>query len=442
MKMRLNSIKLPHYKHSHETATVSVAMPERVLIPMSQHMGAPCNPVVAVGDLVKAGQLIGSSDAFMSAPIHASIAGKVTAIVDFLLISGRTCKAVEITAGENPAELFEGLCPPKVTDKDSFLAAVRESGAVGLGGAGFPTHVKLRFDKDKQPVDTLVVNGAECEPYITSDYREFMEAPDDIIGGIKAVLSYLGIRGAALGIEENKPAAIALMKEKTAAMPEITVVPLKSTYPQGAEKVLIHSATGRIVGEGELPLHQGVVVMNSSTLGFLHRYLRTGIPLISRRITVAGDVIPAPMNLTVPLGTPISHVLQFAKMQGEPKKVLMGGPMMGLCIDDLNAPIVKNNNAILAFNELPQKHTSACIRCGRCAFVCPVRLMPVSIERAYERKDTDTLEALKVTLCMNCGSCSYTCPAGRSLAEMNQLAKQMLVEAANAKAQKEKPKAQ
>lgn len=422
--MRPNSIRLPHRKDAEQLTTQTLPTPKMVLVPLSQHMGAPCSPLVKVGDEVRAGEKIGDSEAFFSAPIHAPVTGKVTAVTEYLPISGKPCAAIAIEAATEQREPVG--TPPDVTDRESFLAAVRASGAVGLGGAGFPTHVKLAFDPQKTPVDVLIVNAAECEPHITSDYRELMESPDDVLGGIRAVLTHLSIPRAIIGIESNKPAAIALLRERTKGMADIAVAALPSAYPQGAEKVLIYSTTKRTVKEGELPLHQGVVVMNCSTLGFLHRYLQTGIPLIQRRITVGGDCVERPCNVFVPIGTPIAEVLAFAGLVKEPRKVLMGGPMMGLCVPDTATPVVKQNNAILALHDTAEKRTTACLRCSRCLEVCPVRLMPNAIERAYRRHDPKRLAALHVGLCVNCGSCTYICPAARPLAETNQLAKTYL----------------
>lgn len=422
---KLNGIKLRHNKNTRNCETADFPLPKSVIIPMSQHMGAPCKCTVKKGDTVTVGQKIGDTDAFMSAPVHSSVSGTVIGIDDFLLANGAVCEAAVIET-----DGLQTVCPditvPEITDKQSLIAAVRESGLTGLGGAGFPTHIKLNYDAVKTPIDTLVINAAECEPYITSDYRELIERPTDIIEGILLVQKYLGIPICKLCIEDNKPEAIKLMQVKTADIKSIEVVALPSSYPQGAEKVIVYSATGRIVAEGELPSNQGAMVMNVSTVASIYRYTCNGMPLVSRRITVDGDAVTKNAgNYFVPIGTRVSEILDYCGAE-DAKKVLYGGPMMGMCLYDTDQPVIKNNNAILAFREGRLPQTTACIRCGRCVRTCPLGLMPVMIESAYNENNVDELKRLKVMLCMNCGCCSYACPAHRPLAEINQLAKAML----------------
>ncbi len=422
---KLGGIKLSHHKGTENCQSVSLPLPAKVSIPMSMHIGAPCEPLVKKGDTVTVGQKIGDTDAFMSAPIHSSVSGKVTAVSDYRLSNGRTCKMVEITTdGKQTAS--DCVAAPEITDKASFLKAIRESGLVGMGGASFPAHVKL---SPKQTVDTLCINAAECEPYITSDYRQMVEAPDEVIDGVLQIMKYLSIPKCVIGIESNKPEAIRILTKKAKAYNNITVHTLPCTYPQGAEKVLIYNTLGRIVMEGQLPADQGVVVMNVSSVAFVSRYLKTGMPMISRMATVDGDdVIGKPCNVVVPVGTPVKDVLAFAQCDTErAQRLLYGGPMMGVSISDINDPVIKANNAILAFKKFPQKKaspkTTACIHCGRCISACPLGLMPPDISRAFNGKDIATLELLKVNLCMNCGCCTYVCPAKRPVAEINQLAK-------------------
>ena len=422
---KLNGIKLRHNKNTRNCETADFPLPKSVVIPMSQHMGAPCKCIVKKGDTVTAGQKIGDTDAFMSAPVHSSVSGTIIGIDDFLLANGAVCEAAVIET-DGLQTVCPDIAPPEITDKQSLIAAVRESGLTGLGGAGFPTHIKQNNDAVKTPIDTLVINAAECEPYITSDYRELIERPTDIIEGILLVQKYLGIPMCKLCIEDNKPEAIKLMQVKTEDIKSIEVVTLPSSYPQGAEKVIVYSATGRIIAEGELPSNQGAMVMNVSTVASIYRYTRNGIPLVSRRITVDGDAITKNAgNYFIPIGTRVSEILDYCGAE-DVKKVLYGGPMMGMCLYDTDQPISKSSNAILAFRNGRLPQTTACIRCGRCVRTCPLGLMPVMIESAYNEKDVNELKRLKVTLCMNCGCCSYACPAHRPLAEINQLAKALI----------------
>lgn len=422
---RLNGIHVKHHKNTENCETKQFPLPARLTVLMSQAMGAPCTPLVKKGDTVDKGQKIGDSDAFMSAPVHSPTSGTVSDVSDYLLPNGTRCKAVIIEPdGEN--RICPDIKPPVITGREDFVNAVRESGCVGLGGAGFPTHIKLRYDPVKTPIDTLVINGAECEPYITSDYREFMENSDDVIDGIAKITELMNIPMCKIGIEENKPEAIKLMTEKTANMKGVSVVTLPSSYPQGAEKVLIHSCTGRIVAEGELPSNQGVVVMNVSTVGFISRYLKTGMPLTEKRLTLDGNAATKNQgNYIVPIGMAVSELLSFCGAEN-PEKVLYGGPMMGFPLYDTEQVVTKVNNAVLAFKDVKTPETTACIRCGRCIRACPLNLMPTLLEQAYDRRDGAELARLKVNLCMNCGCCSYVCPANRHLAEKNQLAKALL----------------
>ena len=427
--MKLKSIVLPHKKGTENCETVKLPIPERVKISMSQHMGAPCTPLVKKGDAVCVGQKIGDSDAFMSCPVHSSVSGIVSNIGEMVLANGKSCKVVEIDC-DGLQTISDEVKPPVINDKQSLVKAIRESGCCGLGGAGFPTHIKLNYDSEKVNIDSLVINAAECEPYITSDYREMIENPDGVLEGIKLIQNTLGIENVYIGIEDNKPKAIEMLSEKTANDSSVKVVKLKSSYPQGAEKVIAFYCTGRIIMEGNLPSDHGIIVMNVSTVGFINNYIKTGMPLINRRLTVDGDAIKNPCNVIAPIGTPISKILEFAQADFDSiEKLISGGPMMGMCVYDFETPLIKTNNAYLALKEKSVKKTvlhqgqTNCIRCGRCAAACPLGLAPAALEKAYDNKDKEALNKLKINLCMNCGSCSYACPAKRNLAEKNQLAK-------------------
>lgn len=420
----LRGIFVKHLKNTAEEKTISMPVPSTVTIPMSMHIGAPCEPLVKMGDLVKVGQKIGESNAPFSAPIHASVSGKVKQVTEFRNALGMVSKAVVIEADGEQA-ISEDIKVPVINSREDFINAVKESGVVGLGGAGFPTHIKLN-PKNLDQIDTLVINAAECEPYITSDYRECMESPEDIIEGINVVKKWLNIKNAYIGIESNKPASIKLLGELSEKHEGIDVVELKAQYPQGAEKVIIYSTTGRVVNDGQLPADAGVVVLNVTTVSFIAKYLKTGMPLVSKRLTVDGSGANKGMNVIVPLGTAIKDVFEFCGgLKADCKKILMGGPMMGIAVPDLAQPIVKNNNAIIALNEkdaTPAEETN-CIKCGKCVYACPLNLMPAALEKAYDARNAESLVANDVNLCMNCGCCSYVCPAKRNLAQKNQLAK-------------------
>ncbi len=416
---KLKSIKIKHYKTTAESEAVQFPVPSYIKIPMSMHMGTPCTPIVKKGDTVLVGQKIGDSDALFSAPVHSSVSGKVRGISSYQLIDGSVCKAVEIDTDGQQTEAE--LTPPVIADKESFINAVRESGACGLGGAGFPTHIKLN---PKNEIDTLIINAAECEPYITSDYRQMLERPENVLGGIRLIMKYLSVPSAILAIEKDKPNAIAEFKRLTKNEPDIKVFSLPSSYPQGAEKVIIHSTTGRVIAENELPSDKHVIVINVSTSAFIYKYTQTGMPLVKRRITIDGDAVKKPQNLIVPIGTMISDLLEFAGADSENiKKLVSGGPMMGICLCSADTPVVKTNNSILALSDYKDTAEKPCIRCSRCIDACPIILMPTEIEKAYNRRDTKALEYLKTNLCMNCGACTYVCPSDIKLAETIQLAK-------------------
>ncbi len=429
-------VKVAHHKNTAELEVVRIPTPSKVVIPMQQHIGAPCEPVVKVGDEVAVGQLIGDSDKFVSAPIHASVSGTVTAIGDIKMPNGSVSKAVTIES-DGEMRLWEGIKPPKVETREDLIKAVRDSGLVGLGGAGFPTHVKLNFPPDKN-IDTLVVNAAECEPYITVDYRECMENSWDILSGVYALKELLGFKQVIIAAEDNKPEAFKVLgkiADHDADIDDsVKLMVLESKYPQGAEKMMVQSATGRRVPPGKLPADVGCVVMNVASVAFISRYLKTGKPLVSRSLTVDGSAIAEPKNVRVPVGTDIGEIIDFCGgFKDEPCKILTGGPMMGLAIVGTDLPVLKQNNAILAFtaDDAVLKPETDCIRCGRCVAACPMSLMPTNIVKAAKIKDVDALKRAGVTVCMECGSCAFACPAGKPLVQHMRLAKAILREEGN-----------
>lgn len=414
-------------KNTMECATVKMSIPGKVVIPMLQHIGAPCQVAVKKGDTVKVGQVLGKSDAYVSVPVHSSVSGTVTAITERTISGSKPVVCVEIKP-DGLQEISEDVNAPVVDSKESFLKAVRDSGLTGLGGAGFPAHVKLNPPKDAN-IDTLIINGAECEPYITSDYRECMENTENIIEGINHVLKWTGIQKALIGIEDNKPEAIKKLKNAVNKTDSISVYSLKSRYPQGAEKMLIKSLTGREVPPGKLPSAVGCLVMNVASVAFVAEYMKTGVPLIKKRVTVDGSSVKTPMNLEVLIGTPIADVFEFSGgFTTEPAKFIMGGPMMGVSLYSDEIPVMKYTNALLALNEkdgrIPDEY--ACIRCGRCVKVCPMNLLPFDIDRLVKANLYDDLDKYNVTDCIECGSCSYTCPSKRMLTQSIRLGKDVL----------------
>ena len=431
MRFSLSGVHVPHRKNTAGKSALRMEPPKTVTIPMSMHIGAPAKLIVKVGDEVKVGTLIAESGGAVSAPIHASVSGKVSKIIDYLLSDGRTVPAVVIES-DGKMTLDENIAPPTVDSRESFIAAVRDAGIVGLGGAGFPTHFKLNADPEK--IEYLIVNGAECEPYVTSDTLTMVERADDMELAIETMKKHLGIKNIIIGIEKNKKNAISSMKElakKTAEACRVQVKVLPSIYPQGGEKVLIYHTTGRVVPVGKLPIDVGCVVINCTTLAAIGAYLKTGIPLVEKCVTVDGGVVKEPKNVIAPIGTSMADVFEFCQgFNGEPAKVVYGGPMMGITVPDVSAPILKNTNAILALakKEIKLPNTTACIRCGSCTNTCPFGINPAQIERAYNRKDAAVLKDLSLMACMECGCCSFVCPANRPLVQTNKLAKVFLKE--------------
>lgn len=405
--------------------------PKTVTIPMSMHIGAPAKPVVKVGDLVKVGTLIAEAGGFVSAPIYASVSGKVTKITEYLQSNGTTVPAVVIES-DGVMTPDESIAPPVVDSRDSLLEAIKKSGVVGLGGAGFPTHVKFAVDPDR--IEYLIINGAECEPYVTSDTRTMLDRAADMKRALEAMKKHFGIKNIVIGIENNKKEAIASMRklmQETCEGCTFTVKSLPALYPQGGEKVLIYHTVGRVVPVGKLPIDVGCIVVNCTTVAAIGAYLETGMPLVEKCVTVDGGAVKEPKNVVVPIGTALAEVFDFCGGLTEtPDKVVYGGPMMGITVPDTSAPILKNTNAILALTKKETKlpKTTPCIRCGSCLNTCPFGLSPAQIARAYDKRDAVALDSLSVNACMECGCCSFVCPANRPLVQTNKLAKQFLRE--------------
>jgi Na+-translocating ferredoxin:NAD+ oxidoreductase subunit C len=402
-------------RYSKDSPIRELPFPEKVIIPLSQHIGAPANPVVKVGDDVKTGQVIAEAGGFVSIPQHATISGKVTKIDLFPHPAGTTSTAIEITGDghDNWVELtdtieFMSLSTEEMKDR------IKNAGVCGMGGAGFPTIVKLSPPAD-MPIDTVILNGVECEPYLTSDYRLMLERGEDVLKGLKIIMKVLGAKQGFIGIEANKPDAIALMQGLVKSESNISVIGLKLRYPQGAEKQLIYAATQRKVpNRGGLPMAVKVVVQNVGTAVAIYEAVRYNKPLVDRVITVTGAVVAQPANLKVRIGTPLSVLVEACGGASGPiGKIISGGPMMGFALPNLDAPVAKGSSGLILFNPKEAHFTEeyTCLRCGRCVDVCPMNLYPSLIAQAVKNEDLKTADKAGMTDCMKCGSCAYVCPA-------------------------------
>ncbi|MBQ4284604.1 MAG: electron transport complex subunit RsxC [Lachnospira sp.] len=390
-----------------------------MVYPLSQHIGAPAVPVVAKGDYVLAGQLIAEAGGFVSANIHSSVSGTVKAIEPRTLATGGKCNSIVI---ENDGEFKEVEYVAKKLEelsRDEIRERIKAAGVVGMGGAGFPTNVKLT-PKNPESIDYIIVNGAECEPYLTSDYRRMLEEPDKIVMGLKVALSLFDHAKGYIGIEDNKPEAIKIMQEAVSGEPNIEVKVLKTKYPQGGERSLIYATTGRSINSSMLPADAGCIVHNIDTIFSIYMAVIEGKPLTKRIITVTGDGVKEPGNFYVWLGMNYRQLLDAAGGPvGEPEKFISGGPMMGFAMYSLDVPVVKGSSSLLVFqkDEVSKAEESACIRCGRCGEACPSNLLPGRLADFASRNDEESFVAFDGMECVMCGSCSYVCPAKKPLTQ-------------------------
>ena len=418
-----------------EMAIEQLPAPKQVVIPMSMHIGAPCKPLVKKGDEVTIGQKIGDNTG-LCVPVHASVSGKVVAVEARPHPNGTNVMSVVI---EN--DFQNTLCPDIVPrtnveelTADELTAIIHDAGIAGMGGATFPTDVKISSGMGK--LDTIIVNAAECEPYITSDDRLLRETPERVIKGLRILLKVFGLEKGYIGIEANKKTAIAVLQEKCPAGGDVVIQVLKTRYPQGAEKQLIQTITGRQVPPGGLPAAVGCGVFNAATCAAICDAVYDGMPLVRRGLTVTGEAIKTPKNFIAPIGTPYSDLIEAAGGFAEdPYKVLTGGPMMGLTQYDMNVPIIKGTNAITCLTRKQQVavETPHCIRCGRCVGVCPMHLMPLYLYQAERRDNIDELNRRNIGDCIECGSCAYICPARIPLVQSFKNAKVKTRAAAAAK---------
>ena len=427
--------------NKHRTRDLPVQVfpqPDVLVISMSQHIGVPCTPLVKKNDLVTKGQKIGDGTG-LCVPVHASVSGKVKAVEARPHTNGTTVMSVVIE-NDHQDTLCEDIKPRTQEEVDALspqdlMGIIREAGIVGMGGASFPTHVKLSGAIGK--VDTIIINAGECEPYITSDDRLCREYPQQLIGGIQILMKILGLPKAHIGIEDNKPEAIRILKEHVGNT-GIVVEVLPSRYPQGAEKQLIQAITGRQVPSGGLPVAVGCAVFNSASCKAIYDAVYEGMPLIQRIVTVSGDILMEPKSLMVPIGTSFIELMEACGLSENPYKVLSGGPMMGASQFDLSVPTIKACNAVTVLGRKNRFNVddAHCIRCGKCIDVCPMRLVPALMYQALYSNDLDQIKASNLLDCCECGCCAYNCPAGVPLVLAFRSGKQKISEALAAERKK------
>lgn len=414
--------------HPYEGKELSKDLPTRVVLPqgdlvfpMSQHIGAPAKPIVSVGDKILAGQQIGEAGGFISANICSSVSGTVKAIEKRLTVSGAMVESI-IVENDGEYKAIDSMGQKRdytKLSKEEIRGFIKEAGIVGMGGAGFPTHVKLT-PKDENAIDYVLVNGAECEPYLTSDYRMMLEEPEKLVGGLKVILRLFDKAQGLICIEDNKPDAIEKLKELTAGEERIEVKVFQTKYPQGAERQVIYAATGRKINSKMLPADAGCVVDNVDTVISIYMAVCESTPLIRRIVTVTGDAVTAPQNFNVKIGTNYRELAEAAGgFQSQPEKIISGGPMMGMALMTMDVPVMKTSSALLCLthDEVAEQEPTACIRCGRCVSVCPSKLVPQKMAECAERFDDEGFAALYGMECYECGSCTYVCPARRRLTQ-------------------------
>ena len=419
--------RVREYKNTRALAVVDLPAPPVVEIPLSQHIGVPCTPTVAVGDRVLRGQLIGEVPAGLGCPVHSSVSGTVKAISSRVGVQGRPVPTVII---ENDGE---GTLSPDVvpfskrlgdTSPEEIVDVIRRAGISGMGGATFPTWAKLSGAIGK--VNRLIINCAECEPFITVNHRLMLEHPEEVVGGAKILLRALGLPSGEIAIEDNKLNAADRVAAEIGESPLLNIKLMRTKYPQGDERQLIFALTGREVPEGKLPADVGCVVFNAETCSAIYRAFAEGMPLIERCVTVDGDCVREPKNLRVPLGTPVRSLIEFCGgLVRTPFKLINGGPMMGAATWDFDAPVTKGTSAILVFSEefAAMKDDFACIRCGRCVKNCPMHLMPVYLAQYAMAGNYDETAKLHVMSCVECGTCSYNCPGNVPIVQYIRVAK-------------------
>lgn len=399
---------------------MKVIMPKGEMVyPLSQHIGAPATAIVAKGDRVLAGQKIAEAGGFVSAPIYATVSGTVKTIEPRRVVTGDMVNSIIIDNDEQFEEVEYTPHNPDELSKEEIIGLIREAGVVGMGGAGFPTHVKLS-PKEPEKIEYVIANCAECEPYLTSDYRRMIEEPHKLVEGMKIMLKLFDNARGILAVEDNKPDCIAILKDLTKNEPKISVKALKTKYPQGAERQLIYASTGRAINSSMLPADAGCVVDNVDTIVAIYHAVVEGKPLMNRIVTVTGDAINDPRNFYVRIGMNYKDLIDEAGgFKSQPEKVVSGGPMMGFALFDLNVPTTKTASALLCLtkDEVSELEPSACINCGRCVEVCPGRVVPAKLSVCAEHQDEEGFIANHGMECCECGCCSFVCPAKRHLTQ-------------------------
>ncbi len=409
---------------------------DTLVYPLSQHIGAMAKPLVKAGDRVLVGQKIAEKGGFISANIHSSVSGTVKAIEKRLVATGGMVDSIIVENDgmyEEAAPIFSGN--PDELSKDEIIKIIEEAGIVGMGGAGFPTNVKLS-PKNADIIDSIIVNGAECEPYLTSDYRRMVEQTDELVKGLKIVLKiFLDAKGY-FGIEDNKPEAIEALLKATENEDRIEVVPLKTKYPQGGERSMIYAVTGRKINSKMLPADVGCIVHNVDTIYAIYNAVYNGKPLIERIVTITGDAVSTPKNFQVRIGTSFRELIDAAGgFTTEPEKIISGGPMMGFSFFNIDVPVVKGSSSLLAFikDDVSHEEPSACIRCGRCAAACPEHLLPMKLAALAGQNEPEEFKKLGGMECVECGCCSYVCPAKRQVTQSVRSMKKLIIASARKK---------
>ncbi len=429
VKQFSGGIHIPHYKSFTEHKEIKEAsLPEEIVIPLLQHTGAPNEPLVKVGDKVKAGQKIGATDKFVSAPVHASLSGTVTAIEPRPFLTGQMIESVVIAVDKEQEMIELADNDPDKVSKEDIVKAVREAGVVGMGGAAFPTSIKLSPPPDKK-IDALVINGCECEPFLTCDHRLMLEKPEELLQGVKLLMRMLDVEKAYICIEDNKDDAIEAVRQKNED-PNIVLLRMPTKYPQGSEKHLVKAALDREIPSGGLPFDVGTLIQNVGTCVAIYEAVRYGKPLIERVVTLTGQNLADPQNLMVKIGTSLAHLIEeCGGIVEEPAKVVIGGPMTGRAQDDLSVPVVKGTTGIIVLPPemaLEDMEYYDCVRCCKCVEHCPMMLYPNQISIYCEAGMATEAEEWNTMDCIECGICAYVCPSKRPITQLVQQAKPLI----------------